>query len=281
MHPHHLGRRPDRLLVLDIETTPDRERLPADHGSRFPKPIYHRIACLSFVEATITIDADGGERYALTSCRSGGEADWDERRILAAFWSFFARRPTRVCGWNSRAFDMPVILQRSMLHGLAAAPWFRAGPRLEGYGYRYSDAWHCDLMDVIADHGACAKLGLDEAAAACGLPGKMVSHGSEVETLVAAGRIAEVRAYCEVDTLNTYGLYLRHALLTGRTSQQGHAEAVASLVSYLDRERGGRPHLGAFQDRWSEATAGHGANDCDPRLPRIVPDPTSGSAQSL
>lgn len=242
--------RPERLVVLDTETTPDRERIPASQAAKFPKTLYHRISCISFVEAEITLDPDGGERYAITACRSGGEADWDERRLLEQFWRYFAQRPTRASGWNTRGFDIPVILQRSLLHRVPATPWFGGGSSRDGYRHRFSDTWHADLMDLLADHGACAKLSLDEAAAACGFPGKMVAHGSEIEALVAAGRIDEVRHYCEIDTLNTYGLYLRYALLTGRTTRAGHDAAIHDFAGYLDRERAPRPHLGLFLDRW-------------------------------
>lgn len=273
--PHHPAFRPERLLALDIETVPDRERLPPDWGTKFPKCMFHRIACISFVEARIAYEADGSERYAVTACRSGGEADWDERRLLEQFWRFFAQHPTRVVGWNTRGFDLPVLLQRSLLHGLSAAPWFRAGSRHEGYTYRYADRWHADLMDQLADYGACTKLGLDEAARACGLPGKGGGHGSEVEGMVAAGEVEAVRRYCEGDTLNLYGLYLRHGLLTGRTSRSGYDAAIASLAAYLDREGCGRLHLGAFLSAWREAGGLHegeradaacAGNQCSPAL---------------
>ena len=57
-----------------------------------------------------------------------------------------------------------------MLHGLSAYQWHRLDPRY-GYDYRYEVNWHCDLMDVLSDNGASARLGLDEAARALGLPG--------------------------------------------------------------------------------------------------------------
>lgn len=276
MRPLRTDGPPARLLVLDIETIPDRHRLPPDHGARFPKPMFHRIACISYVEATITVDVEGCENYAVTACRSGGEPDWDERRLLTEFWRYFERRPTRVCGWNSRSFDMPVILQRSLLHQLSAEPWFRSSARTAGYGYRYSGEWHCDLMDLIADHGASAKLGLDEAAVACGLPGKMVSHGSEVESLVSQDRIQEVRDYCEIDTLNTFVLYLRYALLTGRTSRVGHEAALDSLTSYLDRERAVRSHLGAFRDQCAGMTSSGDTSQFASLPPQVTPSSLTG-----
>lgn len=271
---HHQAPRPDRLVVLDIETVPDHARIPDSQTGRFPKPIYHAIACISFVEASITIDAAGYERYAVTACRSGGEAGWDEKRLLDAFWTFFSQRPTRICGWNSRSFDCAVILQRSLLHELSAPAWFRTGSGRDGYRYRFSDTWHADLMDLLADHGACAKLGLDKAASACSLPGKMVATGSEVENMVAEGRTAEVRHYCEIDTLNTFGLYLRYALLSGRTDRVGYDAAIAGLVTYLDRERATGPHLGLFLDRWRETAKSSGVVERQ-TTPTTAVDPNS------
>ena len=148
---------PERLLALDIETIPDRTRLPPDWGAKFPKAIFHQVVAISFVEAEITADGDGGERYDVTACRSGGEAGWSEVQLLQSFWSYFARRPTRIVGWNTRSFDCSVLTQRSMAHGLTAHGWFGRGNRYDGYTYRYSDAWHSDLMDVISDYGACQK----------------------------------------------------------------------------------------------------------------------------
>lgn len=78
----------------------------------------------------------------------------------------------------------------------------------------------------------------------------MVADGAQVEALVAQGRIAQVRAYCEIDWLNTAALYYRYALLTGRTSRVGHGNAIEDLMRYLDGEGTVRPHLGQFLDNW-------------------------------
>jgi DNA polymerase elongation subunit (family B) len=270
--------RPERLLALDIETVPDRERLPSDWGTKFPKPIHHAIACISFVEAEIAIDPDGCERTTVTACRSGGEADWDEKRLLQQFWRFFAGTPTRIVGWNTRGFDVPVLLQRSLVHGISAEAWFRSGSRFDGYSYRYADTWHADLMDVLSDYGACARLTLDEAAAALGFAGKIGGHGSEVEAMMAAGNIEIIRRYCECDALNTYCLYLRHGLLTGRMRRADHDAALDDLVGYLDRERGGRPHFGEFLTGWKSVASEAGMMQiADPSL-RV--DAAASSAHS-
>lgn len=72
--------------------------------------------------------------------------------------------------------------------------------------------------------------------------------------MVREGRIGQVRAYCEGDVLNLFGLYVRWALLAGKTSPQGHNDSYQSLVEYIQRERQGRPHLGEFMDKWAASS---------------------------
>ncbi|MBY0144215.1 3'-5' exonuclease, partial [Methylorubrum populi] len=210
---------------------------------------------VSFVEAAIARDAaTGTEAYRVRSCRSGGEPGWDEERLLRAFWKFFAAGRYRVVTWNGRSFDLPTLLLRSMMHGIAVPSWYRRGTKWDGYGHRYAVDWHADLMEAMAEFGACARLTLEEAAGLLALPGKMGEHGSEVAALIARGEIGRVRAYCETDCLNLFVVYLRWAHLTGRTSSEAHDAAVDGLIRYLGAERAGRPHLGGFVDAWRRAS---------------------------
>lgn len=110
-------------------------------------------------------------------------------------------------------------------------------------------------MDAVSEHGATPRLTLEEAAATLGLPGKLGEHGARVASMIQAGEIERVRAYCETDTLNLAVLYLRWAHLTGRTDAGAHDRAVLGLMDYLDRERASRSHLGRFVDAW-RASAG-------------------------
>ncbi|MET3414012.1 3'-5' exonuclease [Methylobacterium sp. 1030] len=242
---------PGSVLALDIETVPDARLMPADWPEdRFPKNAWHRIVAISFVTADILPGLDGRESYAVSDCRSGGEPGWDEARLLAAFWRFFDAGRYRVVTWNGRAFDMPTILARSMMHGIDAAAWFRRGTKWEGYGHRFAADWHTDLMDAMSGHGASSRMTLEEAAVTLGLPGKLGEHGSHVAGLVSAGEIDRVRAYCETDCINLFALYLRWAHLTGRTDVDAHDRAILGLTDFLDLRRGTRPHLGRFLDAW-------------------------------
>ena len=150
-----------------------------------------RVVAISFVEARIEQPQGGGERYEVECCRTGGEADWDERRVLQAWCRHFGRRQARVVTWNGNGFDLPMLRLRSMMHGISAEPWFTRGTKWESYTQRYASDWHCDLMEQLADYGACTKLGMEDVALAMGLPGKIGGHGSEVAAMVVRGELAE------------------------------------------------------------------------------------------
>jgi 3'-5' exonuclease len=241
----------DHLACLDIETVPDRDLIP-DWGEKFaPKVIWHRVVAISVVHAAIEKQPDGSERYLVKCCRTGGEADWDEQRLLKRFWeSYFPRLKPRLITWNGKAFDMPVLRARSMIYGINASMWYLPGNRWDSYTQRFAPDWHCDLMEQMSDYRACTNMGLNDMAHALGLPGKVGGHGSEVDGMVKRGEIAKVRDYCESDVLNLFVLYVRWALLTGRTDLEGHNASLESLVQCLESERADRPHLGEFLDRW-------------------------------
>jgi predicted PolB exonuclease-like 3'-5' exonuclease len=105
-------------------------------------------------------------------------------------------------------------------------------------------------MDVLGDYGASKHLKLEETAVAAGFPGKLGIDGSQVAEMFAAGRLNEIRSYCETDVLNLYGLYLRWAYIVGKTDAEGYEYAITGLMKLLNAERENRPHLGEFLDNW-------------------------------
>ncbi|HYG89756.1 MAG TPA: 3'-5' exonuclease [Azospirillum sp.] len=244
----------DRLLCLDVESVTDPELLSAEEqDEKFPAAQRHQVMAISFLEARID-HGPGGERYIVEQCRSGGDASDGEERLLKGFWKFFGAGVPRLVTWNGKGFVMPVLRQRAMVYGIPAAPWFQAGDKWNNYGQRYSPDWHCDLMEVLSDYGASTRVGLQDMAEAIGLPGKIEGQGSDVADMVMRGDIAAVRRYGETDVLNIFGLYVRWALLSGRTDPEGHNASIESLVTYLERGRADRPYLGAFLDHWRVST---------------------------
>lgn len=237
----------DFVMVFDIETVPDQE-VPESDG--FPKPTSHKIVAISFVEAQLV--GGGPDRHLeILSVRSGGEIHYSERELVAGFFQHIEKRKPRLVTYNGRGFDIPVLRYRALKHGVSA-PWFAKGDsRWESYGSRYSVEWHCDLMDALADFGAVKASRLEETCRMLGVPGKLGVDGSMVKDMVDAGRLKDVRDYCELDVLSTFLVFLRFALFRGELTPAGHHKSEQKLREYLQLGRSERPHLGTFLDAWA------------------------------
>ncbi|MBL6958341.1 MAG: 3'-5' exonuclease [Rhodospirillales bacterium] len=265
------------LFVFDIETVPDTDAVPnltgfddpdvaarraeieryhleiTDGRNAFPRQPFHKIVAISFLEAEI--ERDGAhETYLLKELRSGGEAGFDEAKLIQGFFTYLQRLRPRLVSFNGRGFDLPVLKYRAMVHGVSAPFLYQSGDKWNSYTSRYSDDWHCDLMEVLSDYGASARVKLNEVCAVMGYPGKFGVDGAQVAPMFDAGKLGEIRDYCETDVLNTYLVYLRHMLHRGSQTVDGYNRAVADIVSLIETERESRPHLGQFLEAWGEAS---------------------------
>src|SRR5262249_43953701 len=110
---------------------------------------------------------------------------------------------------------------------------------------------HLDLMDVLAMYQPRNNAALDDVAQLAGLPGKIGVGGAKVwETWLAGGK-DQIRDYCEVDTVNTYLLFLRFQFLRGIFSKDFFASEKQVLKKYLQAQ--GKPHWQEFLKLWNEA----------------------------
>lgn len=238
------GREP--IVVFDIETVPDEHH---NEGAEFPKLPFHQIVAISYLEAR-TVEAAEGKSLEITTLKSGGTIESTEQQLVSGLFRYIEQRRPRLVTFNGRGFDFPVLKYRAMKHGISA-PWFACGEgRWENYGHRYGVDWHCDIMDALADFGASKPAKLSEICTMLGIPNKLGVDGSQVDTLVKAGRLADVRNYCETDVLATFILFLRYALFRGELSPEEHVQSVAAVIRHLDQNRTERPHLGEFADAW-------------------------------
>jgi predicted PolB exonuclease-like 3'-5' exonuclease len=192
----------------------------------------------------------------IDECGSFADVLSTEPALLAAFWAQLSADAPLVISWNGRGFDVPVLLHRSFLHGIPARPWFDHGGvnRYRNYGYRYGDR-HIDLMDVMADYGAVRSYGLDVTAQAAGLPGKIGGSGAEVAGMYANGELGDIRAYCECDCLNLFGVFLRWSLISGRLSDAGFASSVRKFQDFVSHLSERTEHIGAFWNAWRAIAA--------------------------
>lgn len=104
------------LLVVDIETVPDRTH---HEGDAFAKLPFHQVVAIAFVEAAIERD-EQVESFRLREVRSGGEVGYTERQLIEGFFQYFERLKPRLVTFNGRSFDLPVLRYRAMLHGVSA-----------------------------------------------------------------------------------------------------------------------------------------------------------------
>ena len=253
------------LLVFDIETVPDvagirrvhdigeqvddagvvawfSQRRRASGGSDFAPLHLQQVVAIGCVLR----DAAGVRVWSV------GEASDPEPELIRRFFDGIEKYTPQLVSWNGGGFDLPVLNHRALIHGITASRYWDWGDddkefRYNNYLARFHTR-HLDLMDVVAQYQSRASAGLDAMARLCGFPGKLGMDGSEVAGAIAAGRIADVRAYCECDVLNTYLVYQRFRLMRGEIDAGEYAQEI-SLV----RERIGASdaaHWRAFVARW-------------------------------
>ena len=214
-------------LVFDIETVPaqDRRELPSTVGESLVKfaeykemessalmgmsPFFGKVVSLAFGEGetdledqritALVVPPEGREDAEFPeNIRPMSEAD-----LLRAFWSLASAART-VVTYNGRGFDVPFIVNRSLIH--------RIPSRVDLLSNRYSLRPHLDLLQVLR-HGSYKSGGpttLDVVCWALGIEspkGKM--DGSMVAPAYDRGEIEEIARYNLADVRATTAVYQR------------------------------------------------------------------------
>ena len=236
-----------RLLALDGLGDADVARIMRQHrqqasGTELMRHHLNRIVAIAVV-------LRDRERFRVWSL---GTAESSERELVERFFDGIERYSPNLVSWNGSGFDLPVLHYRAMLHGVAAPRYWEPGDddqsfRWNNYLNRFHSR-HTDLMDVLAGYQPRAFAPLDEIAQMLGFPGKLGMDGSGVWDAHVAGEIERIRAYCEVDALNTFLVHLRYELMRGRLSPDGYERECAVVRDGLRDD--GRGHLAEFLQAW-------------------------------
>jgi len=131
----------------------------------------------------------------------------DEVELLTAFWDV-AKHYETIVTFNGRGFDVPFIYLRSALLNVPIT-------RKDWLGYRFQTEPHCDLAEqftfynVSGRDGAARRFNMDFYCKAFGIesPKSQGVTGSDMNTLMAAGRYRDIAEYCLRDVKATVLLY--------------------------------------------------------------------------
>lgn len=273
---------PAPILAFDIETIPDAAlarrilELPAavpdeeavdlalrarrqstGREDAFLQLPLHRVAVISCAlrtPATTAVDgADGGLKVF-----SLGAPEYDEAGAVGMFFKVVDKYTPQLVSWNGGGFDLPVLHYRALAHGIVARRYWQArgeDARGEKFAYnRYTSRYHerhLDLMDILAQYQASAFARLDDAAKLCGLPGKIGIGGDGVRAAFRAGRLDDIRRYCEADAMLTYLLFARFQRFRGLWSD-GKFRAECAMAREWMRAHADEGAWGEFLAKWPE-----------------------------
>ena len=253
------------VLIFDIETIPDlasgrrlydldglndadvakvmfHKRREETGDSEFLRHPLHQVVAISVVLR----QADQLRVWSL------GDVGSSEADIIRRFYEGIEKYTPTLVTWNGSGFDLPVLHYRTLLHGISAPRYWDTGEhdrdfKWNNYLSRFH-ARHTDLMDVLSAYQVRATARLDDIALMLGLPGKLGMDGSQVWDAYQAGKLAEIRNYCETDVLNTYLVYLRFELIRGNLDQKSYETEIRRTREYLKAEA--KPHFNAFLEAW-------------------------------
>jgi 3'-5' exonuclease len=254
-------------LIFDIETIPDVAGIRK--LNELPDTLTDaEVAQWAFVQQRIKNGTDFLPHYLQRVCaiscvlREGvdklavwtlGEEAEDEASLLQKFFDIVERKTPQLVSWNGGGFDLPVLIQRGLINGVSASRLLETGANDRAFNFdhylnRYKER-HLDLMDFMAMYQARANAPLDAIAKLCGFAGKLGLDGSKVWDAFQRGEIANIRAYCETDVVNTYLVFVRFLLTRGELDKSHYENELKMMREKLRALPGA--HWKEFLTAWS------------------------------
>ena len=201
-----------RIITIDIETLPTAEpfetKLFWETEDQYRKTACDanlgRILCIGYSEQDETgaIVQQGCFGYR----EETKDFEPDEQIILAEFWQFmrgFNTSRDLIIGHNILDFDLPFIMQRSIINTVR--------PTVDFYFGKYKNAPVFDTMHVWDCWKWGGKTSLKKLAFALGFecPKTEDIDGSKIYDAYLTGRFEEIYKYCMRDVKTTYSAWCR------------------------------------------------------------------------
>lgn len=175
--------------------------------------------------------------------------------ITEHFWRGWEayRRPTLV-SFNGRGFDLPLLELAAFRYGLSLPGWFASGGKTyDQPRNRYNTQAHIDLCELLTNFGTTRLTGgLNLVANLLGKPGKMEVQGHMVQDLYQAGEFRRINDYCRCDVLDTYFVFLRTRVMTGRLTLEAEQELVRQAKRWLEERAGQDAAVRLYLEHWGD-----------------------------
>ncbi len=253
-----------RLYDLPPETT-EREAMERlwqeapgyceENPCPFVKYLFSRVVSISFLSRrTIYRDGERNVEFGLHSLPKLPLADpvASEGEIIGQFLHWVGVRNPQLVGFNSMDADLQVLIQRGLVNEVRADA-FSDRPNKPWEGRDYFDKFgeaHLDLIKLLSN--GSMKPTLNGLARLCGFPGKIDIDGKQVADLWLAGELNRIIEYNQIDTLNTYLVWLRVVNFAGKLKEEDYISEQDDFRNFLeteaDKEENG--HLRRFLEKW-------------------------------
>lgn len=255
-----------RLFDLPEETTELEamqrlwEHTNAYDSEKNPRPflkyMFSRVVSIAFLSRKSVYR--NGERVTEFSLNSLPKLplesdDIDEASIIDRFLYIVGDRRPQLVGFNSAESDLQVLIQRGIINEVTA-PAFNERPNKPWEGPDYFDSRnseaHFDLLKKFS--GGAMTPRLDEMAKLCGFPGKIDVKGDQVTDLWLARDLTKIVEYNQIDTLNTYLVWLRVVYFAGHLTEEDYMTEQDQFREFLENEleKPEKAFLADFLDAW-------------------------------
>ncbi len=251
---------PDDVTELDAmrELWKRSPQFDEDKNPRpFLKYMYSRVVSIAFLSRKTVYNADREQviNFGLNSLPTLPIVDdyIDEGELIKQFLYFVGRRRPQLVGYNSAEADMQVLIQRGIINEISA-PEFCSRPTKSydpgDYFRRWDNEEHLDLAKQFS--GGAMMPRLDELAKLCGFPGKIDVKGDQVTDLWLAGDVTKIVEYNQIDTLNTYLVWLRLVHFAGKIEEEEYQNEMDAFREFLENEtrKPEKAFIKEFLDKW-------------------------------
>lgn len=224
-----------------------------------PQPYLKTVLCrIVSVSGILRENVAGDVRLKLVTLPSDAKDPEraKERVILKMLLKSIGARKPQLVGYNSHNADVPIIVQRSIVHGLfGQGMGERPNKPWEGVDYFASSGDHnVDLAPILGRYAQTPRL--HEIATLSGIPGKVDTEGASVSGLWLQGRLQEILNYNEFDAVTTHLIWARVAHFAGLLSEKAYDTEQSLVRALLETEiQGGKKHFERYIEEWDRLQA--------------------------